>query len=113
MKAAAIIVCGSLLFAASASADEKSDAMMAYMLCARHMAVRFEPSGESPESIATAATWACINEGANAFNILLHDPNPGTSPTDLEQSARAAAVGQVVGVRLCKKTKDCAYAHVP
>ena len=108
-----VIVSAFLIFAHNAWADEKSDALGAYMLCARHMAVRFEPSGESPESIATAALWACANEMVKATNILLRDSNPGISPTGLEASARQAALSQVVVVRLCKKTKDCAYASVP
>ena len=110
MKIAAIVAF-SLLLIGRASADEKTDAMSAYVLCARHMAVKFEPSGESPESIASAAVWACTAEGAKAFNSLLSDPL--NTPQQLVESAKLSAVGQVVGVRLCKKTKDCSYARVP
>ena len=81
-----------------------------YMLCVRRAAVRFEPSGESPQDIATAAVWACVREGLPAMNLLLRDPNTSMTPVQLVSSAKQAAIGQVVGARLCRKNKDCDYA---
>ena len=97
-----------------AIADETKDsAMKDYVLCVRRAAIRFEPSGESPQSIAEAATWACLSEGAKASNYLIRDPKAGLDPKGLQDSAKLSAIGQVVGVRLCKKTNDCDYGHVP
>lgn len=93
--------------------DTKGSAEGDYMLCVRRAAIRFEPSGESPQSVAEAATWACLSEETKVDNLLLHDPKPGISPVGLRDSATFTAIGQVVGVRLCKKTGDCAYSHVP
>lgn len=110
-----ILLCLTFLFATdiAIAQETKESVERDYMLCVRRAAIRFEPSGESPQSIAEAATWACLSEGVKATNYLLHDPQPGISPIGLVDSAKAAAVGQVVGVRLCKLTKDCAYAHTP
>jgi hypothetical protein len=91
----------------------KDSAIEDYMLCVRRAAIRFEPSGESPESIAGAATWACSREGTKAFNYLLRTPNPGLDPKGLQDTAKFVAIGQVVGVRLCKKTNDCDYGRMP
>jgi hypothetical protein len=93
--------------------ETKESAIHDYMLCVRRAAIRFEPSGESPESIAEAATWACLSEGTKASNYLLRNLNPGLDPKGLQDSAKFVAIGQVVGVRLCKKTNDCDYGHVP
>jgi hypothetical protein len=98
---------------ATAQESKEAAAEANYMLCVRRAAIRFEPSEESPQSIAEAATWACLGEETKADNLLLNDPRPGITPMGLHESAEFTAVGQVVGVRLCKKTKDCAYAHVP
>src|SRR5947207_3689015 len=97
----------------AAAQEDKETALRDYMVCVRRVAIRFEPSGESPQSIAEAATWACLSEGVKAMNFLLHDANPGISPTGLVDSANQAAIGQVVGVRLCKNNHDCAYSTVP
>lgn len=98
---------------AATAEDDKQTALRDYMICVRRAAIRFEPSGESPQSIAEAATWACLSEGIKAINFLLHDANPGISPTGLVDSAKQAAIGQVVGVRLCKNNHDCTYSTAP
>lgn len=75
------------------------------MLCVRRAAARLEPSGESPQSIAEAALWVCAAERIAVANDMIQHP-PGF---DNEPNERGAAIAQVVGVRLCKRTKDCFY----
>jgi len=75
----------------------------------RQAATRLEPSGESPQSIAEAALWACNAERVAVANYMFQNP-PGFSN---EANERGVAVAQVVGVRLCKKTKDCFFAQIP
>lgn len=84
-----------------------------YLLCARRAAIRLEPAGDAPEDIARAATWVCANEEIAAVNAALKVPRQGMGPSDLRGAAVYAAGAQAVGARLCRKTKDCAYAHVP
>ena len=75
------------------------------MICVRRAAARLEPSGETPQSIAEAALWVCTAERIAVANHMIQHP-PGF---DNEPNERGAAIAQVVGVRLCKRTKDCFY----
>lgn len=102
-----------IFVASNAFADEQRDAEGAFMLCVRKAAIRFEPSGETPQSIAKAAVWACLDEEARATTAILNSANPGIDPKSLQLTAEMVAIGQVVGVRLCKANKDCAYANAP
>lgn len=75
-----IFICLAFVFSAdiAIAQETKDSAIRDYMLCVRRAAIRFESSGESPESIAEAATWACSSEGVKASNYLLLDPPFGT-----------------------------------
>ena len=97
-------------FAQTAEEMPKQNALVEKaVLCMRRAAVRLEPSGESPQSITEAALWVCNAERTALANYLFQHP-PGFSN---EANERGVAVAQVVGVRLCKKTKDCFFATVP
>ena len=80
------------------------------MLCVRRAAIRFEPSGETPQSIADAAMWACSSERIALGNYDIQHPSLVAGAVDMESNYRFVAVAQVVGVRLCKRSRDCAYA---
>lgn len=85
-----------------------------YLLCVRRMAVRFEPSGESPTDIADAAKTYCHPERGAAINSG-RDLKGGTGPSvdEMENAATDYARAQVVAARLCRRAKDCALNHVP
>lgn len=78
-----------------------------YMLCVRRTAVRLEPSGDSPESVAKAAVFACQREEAALFAARPQDVN------ELRETALFYATGQAVAARLCRKTKDCGVTPLP
>lgn len=98
------------LMAAAPSEDVVRD----YMLCVRRMAVRLEPSGESPTDIADAAKAFCSNSRTAALNSS-RDIKGGTATSidEMENAATFNARAQVVADRLCRRTKDCALDHVP
>jgi hypothetical protein len=106
----ALVCAATLLPSAVWATQEEDDAERIYMFCVRGAAVRFEASGESPTDIAQAAMWACLPQYVAASNLLQNDPQAPISSNGLEATAKQAAIGQVVGVRLCKKTNDCAYS---
>lgn len=83
------------------------------ILCIRRAAVRFEPSGETPQSIAEAAIWACSSERVAVANYDIQHPGPAAGFVDIDSTGKFLAIAQVVGVRLCKRTRDCAYSSVP
>ena len=98
------------LMAAAPSDDVVKD----YMLCVRRMAVRLEPSGESPTDIADAAKTFCPTArtaGLNSGRDL--KGGNGASTDEMERAASFYARAQVVAARLCRRTKDCALNHVP
>lgn len=93
-----------LLAAAAQSASP--DPIEAYMLCARRMAVRLEPSGDAAADVARAAVFACQDKEAIALNI---DPSRASQ---LRETALFYAGGQAVAARLCRRTNDCSVAPV-
>lgn len=93
--------------------DPRDTIVRTAMLCVRHASVRFEPSGETPQSIAETAIWACSNERIALANYDIQHPSRIAGAVDMESNYRFVAVAQVVAVRLCKRTRDCAYASVP
>ena len=105
--------CSLALPAHAADAASAEDAVRDYMLCARRMAVRLEPSGETAEAIGRAATAYCSAEGAAAANYAFQHPERGLTPVKLGDDARYFAEAQAVAARLCRKTGDCGLNSVP
>lgn len=102
------------VYAQGASDQSARDAVIrSDMLCVRRAAIRFEPSGETPQSIAEAAKWACSTERLAVSNYVIQHPSQLGGALDMDVNETFVAVAQVVGVRLCKRTRDCAYASVP
>ena len=105
-----------IVFAAAlASASPDSDTLVRdYNLCMRRMAEKLEPSGESPTDIANAAKAFCSDQRFKALNSA-RDFNGGTTASidEMERAAEFYARAQVVAVRLCKKTGDCALTKIP
>ena len=118
MRKLAAVAAMALLWPAAAHAQTDveqrvDDLTKTYMLCVRRAAIQLEPSGDSPEDIGRAATWACANEEVAAVNASLKIQRPGYGPTDLRGSGIYVGAAQAVGARLCRQTKDCSYGHVP
>jgi hypothetical protein len=78
------------------------------------MAVRLEPSGESPSGIADASKAFCANAQTAALNSS-RDIKGGsaTSIDEMERATTFYARAQVVAARICRKTTDCSLARVP
>ena len=91
-----------MLLAGSTPLDE---AQGAYNVCVRRMAVRLEPSGDSPEDVARAAQVLCSTERFAAINAAVKAG--GSSIEDTEQAAKFYAAAEATIARLCRKTKDC------
>ena len=98
-----------LVFALAAAAPS-DDIVRDYMLCVRRTAARLEPSGDSPTDIAEAAKVYCTPTRTAALNSAL---KAGNSTAEIEAAADLYGRAQVVASRLCRKTKDCALAHIP
>jgi hypothetical protein len=120
MRTLAAVTAMALLWPVAAQSQSQSDVEQrvneltkTYMLCVRRAAIQLEPSGDSPEDIGRAATWACANEEVAAVNASLQVQRPGYGPTDLRGSGLYVGAAQAVGARRCRKTKNCTYAHVP
>lgn len=96
------------------AATPTDDVVKDYMLCVRRMAVRLEPSGESPTDIADAAKAFCSTARTAALNSRRDlKGGAGASTDEMESAASFYARAQVVAARLCRRTKDCALDHVP
>jgi hypothetical protein len=98
------------LVLALAAAAPNDDVVTNYMLCVRRMAARLEPSGETSTDIADAAKVYCTTARTAALNTAR---GAGQSAAEIESAADLYGRAQVVVARLCRKTKDCALAHIP
>lgn len=95
---------------ALAAAAPNDDVVRDYMLCVRRMAARLEPSGDTPTDVADAAKVYCTPARTAALNSV---GAAGNATADIESAADLYGRAQVVVVRLCRRTKDCALAHIP
>lgn len=91
-----------MMLAAGSSLD---DAQRDYNVCVRKVAVRLEPSGDSPEDIARAAQVLCPSERFAAINAVVKVE--GSAVDDTERAAKFYAAAEATIARLCRKTKDC------
>lgn len=95
--------------------DHPNDTVVGnYILCVRRMAVRLEPSGESPMDIADAAKAYCPTARTAGLNSS-RDVKGGTAISigEMESGASFSGRSQVVVTRLCRKTKDCGLTSIP
>ena len=103
-----------LMAAAPADMPTNDEQVRAFVLCVRRMAVRLEPSGESPTDIADASKAFCQKEETLALDSS-RDLKGGVaiSMSEMENGAAFFARAQVVAARLCRRTRDCALNQVP
>lgn len=99
---------------ALASAPPNESPVEAYMHCVRRMAVRLEPSGDSPENVASAAKVYCTPSRTAAINSARDlKGSSDASVSEIESAADLYARAQAVVARLCRRTHDCELNHVP